>query len=333
LQAERVTPGHGPRPFHKRWQARLSTLDHWCKEYYQERIGRPPFAGRQPDFALIRRAVLEHVRRRGEFLFDAVLADEAQDLEPEAIELLRSIARHVTVCVDNKQQIYDRGSDAAQILSRLGIARAGVQLLDAFRCCPYVTRLAAQFIPGVEERSAYLRQVRVGQQARETPLWYRASAFADERARLASVIRVRQGRGERVAVLLAQNRHVRGFAYGLAEDGIEVETRETLDFASDRPKVLSYHSAKGLTFDSVLLPSLVQASFANLPEARIERLLFVGASRAATWVYLSSVEATELPTLRRLEALEAEGGLTIQRRQVYEDQPVVICQFPDLDFL
>ena len=49
-----------------------------------------------------------------------------------------------------------------------------------------------------------------------------------------------------------------GYAKGLKELGIDVVTdgREGVDFGDPRPKVLTYHAAKGLAFDSVFLPRL-----------------------------------------------------------------------------
>jgi superfamily I DNA/RNA helicase len=103
-----------------------------------------------------------------------------------------------------------------------------------------------------------------------------------------------------------------GFARGLADLSFEVETKKNLDFASNRPKVLTYQSAKGLTFDTVLMPRLVQSSFTRESEDLIERLLFVGITRAMTWVYLSSTEPDSLPALEEIWEAEDTGSLAVQ---------------------
>ncbi len=95
-----------------------------------------------------------------------------------------------------------------------------------------------------------------------------------------------------------------GLAKGLADLGFEVETKDTLNFASNRPKVLTYQSAKGLTFDTVLMPRLVRPSFTREPDDLIERLLFVGITRAMTWVYLSSTEPDSLAALDKIRVAE-----------------------------
>jgi superfamily I DNA/RNA helicase len=169
-------------------------------------------------------------------MFDYVLVDEGQDLDSTSFELLRALSRHITVCIDHKQQIYDNGSDESEILQRLRLRRRNSSLLGAFRCCPFVVKLAAEFITDSTEKDAYINQARTAQTERETPLLYIAKDFEDERRRLVEILRVRLARGERIAILLPQKRQVFGFAQGLRRDGIEVDTQDEIDFTTDQPK-------------------------------------------------------------------------------------------------
>ena len=141
------------------------TLDDWCRHWHESHIGRRiPWDSKTktPDFPAIRRAVLEHARAQTYFSppYEFALVDEGQDLEADSFDLLRTIARHVTVCMDNKQQIYERGSTEAGILRRLGLRKRNVGLLEAFRCSPYVASLAAEFIDDPEDRVFFLRQTK-----------------------------------------------------------------------------------------------------------------------------------------------------------------------------
>ncbi len=299
------------------------TLDDWCRHWYRGHIGgRMPWDSKTktPDFTAIRYAVLEHIRAQSSFSppYDFVLVDEGQDLEADSFDLLRIIAKHVTVCMDNKQQIYEGRSSETDILRRLGLRKRNVGLLEAFRCSPYIAALAAEFIDDPEDRTFFLRQTRTAQTGRETPLLYLASDFKNETERLVDIVRVRLDQGERIAILFPMNRQVHGFAQGLRNVGLEVETKGEYDFSSDRPKLMTYHAAKGLTFDTVLMPRLVPKSFSRLDRYRVERLLFVGIARATKWVYMSSVQGQELPSLERVRPLAAQGLLTIQ-----EGAPVV----------
>lgn len=52
---------------------------------------------------------------------------------------------------------------------------------------------------------------------------------------------------------------------------------------------MSYHSAKGLTFDSVFMPGLVTSLFARTGADRLQKLLFVAITRATKWCYFSTM--------------------------------------------
>jgi superfamily I DNA/RNA helicase len=264
--------------------------------------------------AATRKAVLAHVKQPARRpLFEFVLIDEGQDLDGECFELLCAISKHVTVCIDHKQQIYDHGSTEAEILSRLKLRKRNMTLLEAYRCCPYMVRLAAQFISDRTERDEFLLQRKTAQTNIETPLFYEAVDFEDEKRRLYEALKARQRMGERTAILVPLKKQVFGFAKGLNEAGFEVEAQDQPDFRNDKPKVLSYFSAKGLTFDSVLLPRLVSTSFPNMADERIERLLYVALSRARNWAMLSTTIDKELPALARIKALVGKGDITVQR--------------------
>ena len=116
----------------------ITTYDDWCRGFYQQQINsRLPWNAttKKPDFVLIRRKVREKVAQ--DFvnlpLYDFVLVDEAQDLDADTFDTLRRIVRHVTACLDNKQQIYESGSNESVILSKLGLRHRNISLLDAYR--------------------------------------------------------------------------------------------------------------------------------------------------------------------------------------------------------
>ncbi len=311
----------------------VMTFDSWCIDFYRNNIqGQLPWdqEQRSPDFTKIRLRVLERLggnrpSTTSRFfrqlwhnpshspMYDFVLVDEGQDLDGTSFEILRAIARHITVCIDHKQQIYEHGSTKQDILAKLGLNQVNMSLLEAFRCCPFIVKLSAKLIEDAKEREAYLNQSRTFQTEREAPLLYLASDFEDEKRRLIEILRVRSlNQNESVAILLPKRNQVYGFAQGIREVGIDVETPKEMDFTNNIPKIMPYHSAKGLTFDTVLLPRLVRSSFSKVDDSRILRLLFVGISRATRWVYLSACQGQEITVLKRLKPLAAENAMTIQ---------------------
>jgi len=309
----------------------VMTFSKWCCDNYRKFVGdRLPWdaAGHRPDFAAIEDGVLRTVQRRHDLAgsLDFVMVDEGQDLSPKAFEILSRVSRHVTVFTDHRQRIFEGGAGEKQILRSLGLDRRNATLLEALRNSPYVAQLGSYFIADPESRQNYLNQVRTAQTDRERPLCFIAYDHNQEMDRLAEMIRRRQMMNERVGIIVPQNDQLFGFAAGLAQRKIVVRTAAApqdgsggadppVRFDDLCPIIATYHSAKGLTFDSVMLPRLNEHALFFVQGELRQRLLFVGIARATKWVYLSATQpqssVVELPLLRNAERnqhLEIQHG-------------------------
>ncbi len=308
------------------------TFDHWCRLRHVELIGPPPTdAQGHPDFLRIRRQLLAHLQSRAVSpSLDAVLVDEGQDLDEDCFAILRLSARHVTVAYDLKQSLYHE-PEAYELLRTLGANWREVDLRATYRACPYVVDLACEFIADEEERAAFRLNVATLQTERQTPLLYLASDEADERRRLVEILRERLLRNERVAILFPTFPQVGLFADFLRSQGIMADQqtqtdaqgrRPALDFSSGRPAVLTYHSAKGLTFDSVLMPGLAKSAI-RARHSSVRRMLFVAVTRATHWAYLSSRGADcNTSVLEAMSALRRRQRATIQTKADLPRQPL-----------
>jgi superfamily I DNA/RNA helicase len=274
------------------------TFDHWCRLRYLELLGEPPRDKLgHPDFHLIRRRLLAELRANPRPpAFEAVLVDEGQDLDDECYALLTLSARHVTVAFDLKQSLYRETGDGS-IRYALGAGPRDVDLQVTYRACPFVVELACEFIAEEADKAAFRAQSATTQTERQTPLLYLADDEADERRRLVEVLRERLLRNERVAILFPTFAQVGLFADFLRDQGILADRqpqtdlqgrREALDFSSGRPAVLTYHSAKGLTFDAVLMPGVTKSAI-RARHSSARRMLFVAITRATNWVYASAL--------------------------------------------
>lgn len=306
----------------------VSTFDSWCTNYYKTQIGgKFPWNSKDkcPDFVAIRKAVANSLKqsKHNKYLYDFILVDEGQDLDGDTFDILKLISPHITVCIDHKQKIYENAADEIEILKRLGLKKRNMTLLDSYRCSPYIVQLASQYISDVQDRQDYINQARTYQTERETPLLYYAANFDDEKKRLIEIIKSRQLNGDRIGILLPQKRQVHGFAKGLKEAGLEIEQMDSkdegeMDFNNEVPKILTYHSAKGLTFDTILMPRLLSESFVNRSERNIEHLLFVGITRAVKWVYMSTNISKPLPALEKLFSLADQKIIRVQKEKEIE---------------
>jgi superfamily I DNA/RNA helicase len=305
----------------------VSTFDHWCRLVYEAGISRRlPRAGGGGtiNFDQIRTAVLRLFQESASLQkqLDFVLVDEGQDLSGEVYEILRLAARHITVFADPLQKIFEDGAPEVHILGALGIPRRNATLLAAYRNSPCVAGLASCFIDDPLQRRLYLAQRSTEQQVRELPLCFEASSIAAELDRLAEIIGRRLILNERIGIIVPTKRQVHGVSKGLDERGVAVQKAihpdalsvddQPLNFGSPVPKISTYHSAKGLTFDSVLMPRLVDRSFPWVHGAARHRMLFVGISRATQWAYVSTVKGDEFSEMELIRRAQAEGRITLQ---------------------
>jgi|CZCB01.1.fsa_nt_gi superfamily I DNA/RNA helicase len=308
-------------------QDSCTTWESWCFKFYQQHISnRIPFlAGeRVPDYEKIHRDILATLKssKVKTPLFDFIMVDEGQDLDALSYEILKQIAVHVTVCMDHKQQIFEQGTTEKNILKKLEIKSKNISLLQGYRCNPFVSKLASEYIPNSKDRMQFIAQAKALKAEKELPLLYLAQGFDDEKRRLIEMVKLRKNKGENVAVIFPQKKMVFGFAEGFHEAKLEVEALNNLDFSSYLPKLLTYQSAKGLTFDSVFLPRLVPWSFRKVENERLEKLLFVAITRAKKWIYLSTYKGRELELIKKMRSLESKGLLVVQEYNTVYDHGV-----------
>ena len=241
-----------------------------------------------------------------------------------AFEILKRISRHVTVCADDKQQLYDSSSSQAAILKELGLHQQNLTLLGAYRCVPFVAELAAQLIDDPVEKVQFKKQVQAESAEKETPVLYKARNYEDEKRQVVEILRSRAAMGKSIALIFPSKNLLYDFVNYITRHGIQVEIagktasgmQLPADFSNAIPKAMLYWSAKGLTFHTVIMPRLVAHAFAaRVSEKQLKRLLFVGITRATNWVYMTTEEGKELPLLGIFTNLEKNGDLKIQRAQ------------------
>jgi len=301
-----------------------------CIEYYKAHINknmsrvsygigtmpRMDFWGTRPD-------VESHAFRSLAPTYDFLVVDEGQDLDLNAFYLFRALARHITVTIDHRQQIYPGRASETEILAALELHERSMTLPGCYRCSSHIMKLAAAVLEDPTDRQEFLSHSRAATQDRETPLIHFADPF-NYTDHLACTIRERQLAGDSIGVIVPAQRHLHKVARNLWHKGIDIETGENWDFTSARPKLLTYHGCKGITFDTVCLPYLEDAPIWDPLIDDFPRFLFLAITRATRWVYISSKRFFPLPIVESLLPLEKDGILTVQdfiKRPIKKPEP------------
>ena len=311
----------------------------WVENYFKRHLrDRMPWnrERRGPDYVRALKEVLPHVEQNLKTpIYEVLLVDEGQDLPPEAFHLLPKIARHVTVFSDPTQKLYDEGASTGDALKGLGLRSESQILLKNFRNAPAVAQAASRFL-NESDAAVYLRTRAVPHSsAFRVPLLYVADRGAQEIDRLGDLLKGEINLGKRVGILLPTNQMVEGISRGMSERGIRVETVKARgkvkeDFNMLTPKVLTVHSAKGLTFDTVMIPRIVDYKYSWA--RNINKMLFVASTRALEWVYYGTVDKDMCNELKCLLPLEQQGALEIQTpRNITAPKPVTVKEGDWLD--
>ncbi len=304
----------------------LTTFDLWCRHFYEGHISKDlprTYVNLRVDLPGIRSGVLRTLERnkglQHRLLF--ALVDDGQDLSPEAYEVLRLAARHITVFADFEQKIVDNETSRTLLIERLKIAGRRHTLSASYGSAPHVAVLASYFIPDESLRRVYRDHISTKQKVIEQPLCYVAPSFEEEMDLMAATVQMRQSMNRSVGIVVVSDKMLHELPKELSKRGVKVEKvverdahnvlHEPYDFGNTVPKIVTYSTSKGMTFDSVFLPGLTEDSFHQLRHKERQRMLFVGMARAKQWVYLSTVKGKEFKEINILRSAAADGRLLI----------------------
>lgn len=195
------------------------------------------------------------VNRAGCPSADYIIVDEAQDFSREDIELFRSKAKKALLLYgDSAQQLYEFIQDKQtvsmeeiQYFTKFPVE----QLVFNHRLPKKIARLA-QYLNSENDEL----EERCTEEGTEKPKILEYDSLTDQYDAIISLIQNRNM--EDVGILFRNNKSVEHAYNYFKEKGINVEAKFNqfidLDFNSDNPKMMTYHSSKGLQFEHVFIP-------------------------------------------------------------------------------
>lgn len=312
----------------------VSTFDSWCLNIFDTHVKGPrprKNGSAQMDYEAIRVKTLQVVIEKNvEPWLDSVLVDEGQDLSLAAINLLKRASTHVTMALDTKQQIYQDSLRIEDVCEALDVPRASALLLSAYRCTPLIVDVAASFLPDSQAADTFRRSNLLPVGGVETPAIQEFDSEDSEFDALAILLNERALLGQESAVLLPSKHLVEKYAAAMTKRKLNVTTQKKLKFGDLIPMFMTYHSAKGLTVDSVFLPGLIEDNFRAIKVANARKtLLFVGITRATHWVWFGTQPGKEIAELEVMPDLERVRSVTRLKLPEVETTNTLISVTPD----
>jgi superfamily I DNA/RNA helicase len=253
--------------------------------------------------ALAAEALRFCAEKKGSFLADHVIVDEAQDLHATHWALLRALAAEAPndlfIAEDSHQRIY--GSPI--VLSRFGIKIVGRsrRLILNYRTTAQNLRFAVGVLSGAEytdleqgeEKTSDYRSARNGPEPELIACDNQTTELDTVAAKMKSWLDEGGVESESIAVLTRSQDDRDRFVRGLGERGVPARALDKTVASPGYPLVMTMHRAKGMEFSRVILAGVDDkhvpspAVLRNMPDEeraeallRERSLLYVAASRA-----------------------------------------------------
>jgi superfamily I DNA/RNA helicase len=199
--------------------------------------------------------------RRGCPRADYIIVDEIQDFEKEEIEEFKKSARkHFFFFGDTAQSIFDGLKDTQKTLDIAYQARLSeFPLYFNYRLPQSIAKITEKYI-GVGTR---FNEGTYKSNEYSTPRILEYPSYDEQLKAIARIIK--KNNLTDVGILFPHGVQVKAASEHFSRIGISNEVRynnkedwtlskDTLDFKTSNPKLMTYHSAKGLQFETVFLP-------------------------------------------------------------------------------
>ena len=252
----------------------------------------------------------EHVER-----YDAVVIDEAQDLDPSILRLLINVCKtpnRLFITADANQSIYGSGFNWSDVHECLKFQGRTSVLRANYRSTCQIGEAAQSYLAAGALEPEVVERIYVNTGPR--PLVRAMHSEKEEALLLVSFLRgasreLRLQPGAS-AILCPSERAGESIASALVEQGVKarfMKGRE-LDLACPEVKVLTLNSSKGLEFPVVALAGFMHSRYAMVPDgeldeeqqeavARERRIMFVGMTRAMRALLVVVPAGTQSPLL------------------------------------
>lgn len=283
----------------------VTTFYRWARQQHQLQIGYPPDTGEDKFSLWVDNLIRHWSRYPGQVPhYDYVLVDEAQDFKDNVARLLHMISPNILVVADPSQSLYMDTKDRTMLVQRWSPLSGHGEIPNNYRNPRSVARVAALFLdPAVSTPTDFVRRVK-GRAYEGKPVWYQVVSIDEQTDRICELVEEARG-SVRIGILHRRRQYLEQEQIRLKRRGVRVQVALSAssgyDFNDPAPVLTTAHSAKGLEFDWVILPSLNDYSWNGDANDRKERnLFFVALTRTKERLYLISRKGSECAFLKEI---------------------------------
>ncbi len=200
---------------------------------------------------------------KGKPTADYIIVDEIQDFEIEEIqEFMNAAKKHFLFFGDSAQSIYTHFGKKTLLIEEISklTGLKELKLFNNYRLPKNVAQITQKYV-GINVMP-YQEKVYLNKE-NDFPHFIHYNSYEEQVAAIGKLIELYEGKS--IGILLYSNELVLEMSESLTKRGINMEYKcktaaddkrgqGNLHFTNTLPKVLTYHSAKGLQFDVVIIP-------------------------------------------------------------------------------
>jgi superfamily I DNA/RNA helicase len=207
----------------------------------------------------------EWINRRDKASADYIIVDEVQDFDTnELAELQNAAKKHFILFGDSAQQLYNNIPNKGQLLSMEGIQiQTGIPMTNLVinhRLPKKIARVAERVTNSMDSKDSLVESCY--KEGINKPRLVECSSFEDQLEYIKDVVKAQNYTD--VGIILPRNKGEYSVEstkqyYDKINWGVEAKigygsNSMDLDFTTENPKLMTYHSAKGLQFEAVFIP-------------------------------------------------------------------------------
>lgn len=204
----------------------------------------------------------EWVNNKDKIGAEYIIVDEVQDFDTrELAELQNAAKKHFILFGDSAQQLYNDIPNKGKLLSMEGIQmQTGIPMTNLVinhRLPKKIARVAEKVTNSMDSRDSLVESCY--KEGISKPRLIECSTFEDQLEYIKDVVKAQNYTD--VGILLPTNKDVKMAKNYFDKNNWGVEAKigygansMDLDFTTENPKLMTYHSAKGLQFEAVFIP-------------------------------------------------------------------------------